>query len=64
MIRIIGKEKREIPLEKAASVGEIAEKLGISSVKFVFLLNGNPVTSDKIVNPEDELVFMEAFSGG
>ncbi len=64
MIRIIGKEKREIPLEKAASVGEIAEKLGISSVKFVSLLNGNPVTSDKIVNPEDELVFMEAFSGG
>ena len=45
-------------------VKDIMEQLRLSDERFVSLLNGTPVTGDETVNPEDDLVFVEIFSGG
>ncbi len=64
MIEVVGKKHLELEIGSEKTVGEIAGELGIREVNFVFLLNGKPVTADRIVKKEDSLVFMEVFSGG
>ncbi|MCL4320720.1 MoaD/ThiS family protein [Cuniculiplasma divulgatum] len=64
MIRIVGRQSRSEKLEQSCSVGEVMERLGISDERFVYLLNGTPVTRDVIVSPDQDLLFLEIFSGG
>lgn len=64
MIEIVGKNPKKVTLESERTVAEIAAELGISEVNFIFMLNGKPVTSDRIVKKDDSLVMMEVFSGG
>jgi sulfur carrier protein ThiS len=64
MIEIIGKEKRKITLEKPAKLFDIYNSTGLDEDGFVAILNGNPATSDTVINPEDNLIFLEIFSGG
>jgi sulfur carrier protein ThiS len=64
MIEIIGKEKRKINLTKTEKLHDIYKIINIEEDGFVAILNGNPATSDTMVNPEDNLVFLEIFSGG
>ncbi len=64
MIEIIGKEKRKINLTKTEKLCDIYKIINIEEDGFVAILNGNPATSDTMVNPEDNLVFLEIFSGG
>lgn len=64
MIEIIGKEKRKIHIEESKKLRDIYSVFNIDEDGFVAILNGNPATSDAIVNPEDNLVFLEIFSGG
>ncbi len=64
MIRVIGRTGFSRNLEKSMKVKDIMEQLRLSDERFVSLLNGTPVTGDETVNPEDDLVFVEIFSGG
>ncbi len=64
MIEVVGKKPMKMEIDSEKTVCEIAEELGIKEVNFVFLLNGSPVTSDRTVKKDDQLVMMEVFSGG
>ncbi len=64
MIRIVGRVSRESKIDSPRTVGEIIESMRISEERFVFLLNGQPVTKDVIVTPDQDLLFLEIFSGG
>ncbi|MCL4323337.1 MAG: hypothetical protein M1498_02690 [Candidatus Thermoplasmatota archaeon] len=64
MIRIVGRQSRTEKLRERRAVGDIMESLGISDERFVCLLNGTPVTRDVEVSPEQDLLFLEIFSGG
>jgi sulfur carrier protein ThiS len=64
MIEIIGKNKQKITLEKPEKLKDIYGLVNIDEEGFVAILNGNPATSDVVVNPEDNLIFLEIFSGG
>ena len=46
------------------TVDAIMEKMKLSGERYISILNGIPVTGDHIVNPSDELLFLEIFSGG
>ena len=64
MIEIIGRKKEKINIEKPEKLSELYKTLGINEDGFVAVLNGIPATSDQIINPEDNLVLLEIFSGG
>jgi sulfur carrier protein ThiS len=64
MIRIVGRVSKNEMLDKASSVKEVMDQLMISDERFIYLVNGTPVTKDKIVNPDEDLLFLEIFSGG
>ena len=46
------------------SIVLLAEVLQIREASYVYIKNGSPVTSDEIVTPDDDLKFLEIFSGG
>ncbi len=46
------------------TVDAVMEKMKLSGERYISILNGIPVTGDRIVNPSDELLFLEIFSGG
>lgn len=64
MIKIMGRQSKEIVLDYPKTVGTILEELKVSEERFVFLVDGTPVTKDVLVTPDQELVFLEIFSGG
>ncbi len=64
MIEIIGRKKEKISIEKPAKLSEIYSSMEINEDGFVAILNGTPATSDQIINPDDNLVLLEIFSGG
>ncbi len=64
MIRIIGRVSREEHINERTSIGELAKRLNIRESSYVYLKNGDPVTSDEEVGPEDDVRFLETFSGG
>jgi sulfur carrier protein ThiS len=64
MIEIIGRKKEKIDIEKPAKLSELYKSLGINEDGFVAILNGTPATSDHIINPGDNLILLEIFSGG
>ncbi|MCL4327843.1 MAG: hypothetical protein M1149_06020 [Candidatus Thermoplasmatota archaeon] len=64
MIKIIGRNGTEIKTSAGKTVGEIASTLGLKTEKFVSVKNGVPCTSDSQVSENDDLVFLEVFSGG
>jgi len=54
----------EIGLDYPKTVGTILEELKISEERFIFLVDGTPATKDVLVTPDQELLFLEIFSGG
>ena len=64
MIQLIGRNKKEINIEKPEKVGSIFKNLNITDDEYVAILNGNPALNNDLVNPEDELTILEIFSGG
>ncbi len=64
MIKLIGRNKKEISIEKPERIDIIFKNLNISDNEYVPILNGNPALNNDVVNPEDELVILEVFSGG
>ncbi len=64
MIEIIGRKKETISIGKPVRLSEIYDSIGINEDGFVAILNGIPATSDLTINPGDNLVLLEIFSGG
>ncbi len=64
MIQLIGRNKKEINIEKPEKVVSIFKSLNITDDEYVAILNGNPALNSDVVNPEDELTILEIFSGG
>jgi sulfur carrier protein ThiS len=64
MIRIVGKNSVNRDLEKSEPISLVVSDLGLNVNSYVILLNGNPATTDEIAGPQDDLVFLEVFSGG
>lgn len=64
MINIVGRVKKEIKIDTDLTISELAGRLGIRLTAYVPLKNGRPVTSDVVVGPEDDVTFLEVFSGG
>ena len=64
MIKIKGRTSLTNSVETSMTVDAIMEKMKLSGERYISILNGIPVTGDRIVNPSDELLFLEIFSGG
>ncbi|EQD39351.1 hypothetical protein B1A_16892 [mine drainage metagenome] len=64
MIRIIGRKSDKRDLKESSRLSDIMQTMLISNERFIALINGSPATSDDIVSPDDDLVFLEVFSGG
>jgi sulfur carrier protein ThiS len=64
MIRIIGRKSEQKSIDTALKLNDLMTSFLISRERFVAILNGNPATSDDMVNPDDDLVLLEVFSGG
>ena len=64
MIRIVGRKSETAEIVSSETVGEAFVELGLSTQRYVAILNGVPCTSDRKFKESDELVFMEVFSGG
>ncbi|MCL4451812.1 MAG: hypothetical protein M1327_04215 [Candidatus Thermoplasmatota archaeon] len=64
MISIVGRKHYTTSIAESMTVAKVAEMLQIRESSYVYIKNGNPVTSDEIVTPDDDLKFLEIFSGG
>jgi len=64
MISIVGRKHYSTTISERKTVSELAKMLDIREASYVYLKNGYPVTSDEIILPEDDLKFLEIFSGG
>ena len=64
MIKIKGRASLTNSIEVSMTVDAIMEKMKLSGERYISILNGIPVTGEHIVNPSDELLFLEIFSGG
>lgn len=64
MIRIVGKTSVNKDIRKPTLISGVVSELGLNVNSYVILLNGNPATSDETAGPQDDLVFLEVFSGG
>ncbi len=64
MIEIIGHEKKNIKIKVSKKLQSIYSEFSIDENSYIAVLNGNPATSDDIINPDDNLVLLEVFSGG
>lgn len=64
MIKVVGREKYTRELESRTSLRDLISELGLNENHFVMLVNGNPATSDEEVGKDDDVVFLEIFSGG
>ena len=64
MIRIIGRKRETFPITGQATIGAVVKELRLQESSYITLKNGLLVTSDEPVSVNDEIVFMEVFSGG
>ncbi len=64
MIRVKGRTSLTDSIEASMTIDAIMEKMKLSGERFISILNGVPATGDRIVNPSDDLLFLEIFSGG
>ena len=64
MIRIVGRKRETFPITGPATIGAVVKELKLHESSYITLKNGIPATSDEPVSVNDEIVFMEVFSGG
>ncbi len=64
MIKVVGREVREIPNAGRKEIREIAKDNDLSPERYIALLNGKPVTWERYVSEDENLSFVEVFSGG
>ncbi len=64
MIRVLGRESVIIELKQPETVEYIMKRNGLSEERFVCIRGGYPLTADETIQPEDDVQFLEIFSGG
>lgn len=64
MIRVVGRAGFEHRISKPEKVEDLLRSLGLKEQSYVCLKNGTPVTRFDTIEPDDEAIFMEIFSGG
>ena len=64
MIKVKGRTSLTDSIDSSMTVDAIMKKMKLSGERYISILNGMPVTGDHVVNPSDELLFLEVFSGG
>ncbi|AAT43122.1 MoaD/ThiS family protein [Picrophilus oshimae] len=64
MIRIKGSENKTIEMDHELTINDIIKQYKIDAERYAIILNGSPATEDENVRPEDDLLFLEVFSGG
>ncbi len=64
MITIVGRERKKIQIKEDITVAELSARYGLRLSAYTTLKNGRPVTSDEKLTPQDEVTFLEVFSGG
>ena len=58
------RKKETFPITGPATIGAVVKELKLRESSYITLKNGIPATSDEPVSVNDEIVFMEVFSGG
>ncbi len=64
VLRVVGRKAIQKELDRSISLGELRKSLDLHEDQYISLLNGNPATDDEIATENDEVVFLEVFSGG
>ncbi|MFG1449824.1 MAG: hypothetical protein AAE983_04185 [Thermoplasmataceae archaeon] len=64
MIRVLGRDTVTIELQNPETVGSIMKANGLSDERYICIRGGQPLTSDEIISPDDDVQVLEIFSGG
>lgn len=64
MIKVVGRAGFEHRIVSPEKVEDLLKELGLREQSYVCIRNGTPVTRFDTVEPGDEVIFMEIFSGG
>ena len=63
-VKVVGRESIEKELEGTLRLKSVRESLKLREDQYISLVNGVPATDDIAVSNNDEVVFLEVFSGG
>lgn len=64
LVKVVGREQIERDINEDLSVKDVIRMMKIREDHYVTLLNGSPAADDDVAGVNDELVFLEVFSGG
>ncbi len=64
MIRVVGRKGLQLEIREERKVEDVLKELGLKEQSFVCVRNGTPVTRFDTLKPEDDVTFLEIFSGG
>lgn len=64
MIKVVGRAGFEHRITGPEKVEDVIRSLGLKETRYVCIRNGSPVTRFDTIEPQDEVIFMEIFSGG
>lgn len=64
MIKVVGRTGFEHSISEPVTVEALLKDLGLKEQSYVCIRNDAPVTRFDTISPEDDVVFMEIFSGG
>ncbi len=64
MIRVLGRDTITLELQNPETVGLIMKANGLSEERYICIRGGQPLTSDEIILPDDDVQVLEIFSGG
>ena len=64
MIRVIGRAGFQKEITSEITVENLLNELGLKEQSYVCVRNGSPVTRFETIRPDDDVTFLEIFSGG
>ena len=64
MIRVLGRDTITLELQSPETVGSLMKANGLSEERYICIRGGQPLTSDEIIRPDDDVQVLEIFSGG
>lgn len=63
-VKVVGRDQIVRDIEGNLKIGALRESMKLREDQYLSLVNGSPATDDDIVSENDEVVFLEVFSGG
>ena len=64
MIRVVGRKGFQLEIPEERKVEDVLKELGLKEQGYVCIRNGTPVTRFDTLKPDDDVTFLEIFSGG